>query len=90
MGYIEGGHPFPLEGLKPRHQQGSTLLTQSCCFKSVACVMWKLQFFEEQTDLGRELHLTLDLIDILTVFASRLYGARSRKNLCAVATSVSA
>ena len=33
--------------------------------------------------ISRE-HLTEDLVEILTVFSSRLYGSRSRKNLKAL------
>jgi predicted site-specific integrase-resolvase len=36
--------------------------------------------------VGREQKLTEDLVEILTVFPSRLYGSRSRKNLRALAT----
>jgi predicted site-specific integrase-resolvase len=36
-------------------------------------------------DVTREQQLTEDLIEILTVFSSRLYGSRSRKNLRALA-----
>jgi putative resolvase len=36
-------------------------------------------------DVSREQQLTEDLVEILTVFSSRLYGSRSRKNLRALA-----
>ena len=36
-------------------------------------------------DISREQQLTEDLVEILTVFSSWLYGSRSRKNLSAVA-----
>ena len=38
---------------------------------------------------SREQQLTEDLVEILTVFSSRLYGSRSRKNLRAVAAQSS-
>lgn len=36
-------------------------------------------------EIPKEQQLTEDLVEILTVFSSRLYGARSRKNLRALA-----
>jgi len=34
---------------------------------------------------SREQQLTSDLVEIITVFSSRLYGSRSRKNVRAIA-----
>jgi putative resolvase len=62
---------------------GAELLFQVCRVFNVEVVI-----LDEQTDIGREQQLTLDLIEILAVFSSRLYGSRSRKNLRAVAASV--
>ena len=38
-----------------------------------------------QPDIPQTQQLTEDLVEILTVFSSRLYGSRSRKNLRALA-----
>lgn len=59
---------------------GSELLFQVCRVFGV-----EVTILDEQAGVSREQQLTLDLIEILTVFSSRLYGSRSRKNLRAVA-----
>ena len=59
---------------------GSELLFSVCRFFSVA-----VEVLDAVPDCSREQQLTEDLVEILTVFSSRLYGSRSRKNLRAVA-----
>ena len=41
--------------------------------------------FDAVPDASREQQLTEDLVEILTVFSSRLYGSRSRENQRALA-----
>ena len=57
----------------------SELLFQICRFSGVEVVV-----LDATADVSREQQLTEDLVEILTVFSSRLYGSRSRKNLKAV------
>ena len=59
---------------------GSELLFQICRSFGVEVVV-----LDATADVSREQQLTEDLVEILTVFSSRLYGSRSRKNLKAVA-----
>ncbi len=59
---------------------GSELLFRICEFFPVEVVI-----LDAFPDASREQQLTEDLVEILTVFSSRLYGARSRKNLRALA-----
>jgi predicted site-specific integrase-resolvase len=60
---------------------GSELLFRICEFFHVEVVV-----LDAVPGVSREQQLTEDLVEILTVFSSRLYGARSRKNLRALAT----
>ena len=62
---------------------GSELLFQICRVFNVEVVI-----LDEASDVSREQQLTQDLIEILTMFSSRLYGSRSRKNLRAVSTPI--
>jgi predicted site-specific integrase-resolvase len=59
---------------------GSELLFRICEFFHVEVVI-----LDTNPDARREQRLTEDLVEILTVFSSRLYGSRSRKNLRAMA-----
>ena len=59
---------------------GSELLFQICRFFGVEVVV-----LDAIADVSREQQLTEDLVEILTVISSRLYGSRSRKNLRALA-----
>ena len=60
---------------------GSELLFQIFRFFGVEVVV-----LDATADVSREQQLTEDLVEILTVFSSRLYGSRSRKNLKALAS----
>ncbi|MGA9918397.1 MAG: IS607 family transposase [Paraburkholderia sp.] len=60
---------------------GSELLFRICDFFHVEVVI-----LDAAPAVSREQQLTEDLVEILTVFSSRLYGSRSRKNLRALAT----
>jgi predicted site-specific integrase-resolvase len=57
----------------------SELLFSICQYFEVVVVI-----LDATADIPREQQLTEDLIEILTVFSSRLYGARGRKNIKAV------
>jgi predicted site-specific integrase-resolvase len=59
---------------------GSELLLRICEFFHVEVVI-----LDRVPGVSREQQLTEDLVEILTVFSSRLYGSRSRKNLRALA-----
>jgi putative resolvase len=59
---------------------GSELLFRICDFFHVKVIV-----LDAVPDVSREQQLTEDLVEILTVFSSRLYGSRSRKNLRALA-----
>jgi len=59
---------------------GSELLFSICRFFNV-----EVEVLDADTACSREQQLTEDLVEILTVFSSRLYGSRSRKNLRALA-----
>ena len=59
---------------------GSELLFQICRFFGVEVVVP-----DATAGISRERQLTEDLVETLTVFSSRFYGSRSRKNLRAVA-----
>lgn len=59
---------------------GSELLFRICEFFHVEVVI-----LDAISETSREQQLTEDLVEILTVFSSRLYGSRSRKNLRAMA-----
>ncbi|BCG02619.1 hypothetical protein PPGU19_071870 (plasmid) [Paraburkholderia sp. PGU19] len=59
---------------------GSGLLFRICEFFGVEVVI-----LDTAPDASREQQLTEDLVEILTVFSSRLYRSRSRKNLRALA-----
>ena len=59
---------------------GGELLFRICEFFNVEVVVP-----DAAPDVSREQQLTEDLVGILTVFSSRLYGSRSRKNLRALA-----
>ncbi|ASL47828.1 hypothetical protein bAD24_III10555 [Burkholderia sp. AD24] len=59
---------------------GSELLFRICEFFRVEVVI-----LDAMSEVSREQQLTEDLVEILTVFSSRLYGSRSRKNLRALA-----
>jgi len=59
---------------------GSELLFQICPFFGVEVVV-----LDAAAGISREQQLTEDLVEILTVFSSRLYGSRSRKNQKALA-----
>ena len=58
---------------------GAELLFQLCGLFAVDIVI-----LDESDPVSREQQLTADLVEILTVFSSRLYGSRSRKNLRAL------
>jgi putative resolvase len=60
---------------------GSELLFRICEFFGVNVII-----LDAAPDVSREQQLTEDLVEILTVFSSRLYGSRSRKNLRALAS----
>ena len=57
------------------------LLFQICRVFGVEVVV-----LDATADVSRERQLTEDLVEILTVFSSRLYGSRSRKNFRALAS----
>ena len=59
---------------------GSELLFCICEFFNVEVVV-----LDTAPTVSREQQLTEDLVEILTVFSSRLYGSRGRKNLRALA-----
>lgn len=59
---------------------GSELLFSICQFFQV-----EVEVLDADAQCSREKQLTDDLVEILTVFSSRMYGARSRKNLKALA-----
>lgn len=59
---------------------GSELLFQVCRAQGVEVVV-----LDAQPDIPQTQQLTEDLVEILTVFSSRLYGSRSRKHLRALA-----
>lgn len=59
---------------------GSELVFQVCKALGVEVVV-----LDAQPDIPKAQQLTDDLVEILTVFSSRLYGSRSRKNVRAVA-----
>ena len=61
---------------------GSELLFSICRFFQV-----EVEVLDAVPDCSREQQLTEDLVEILTVFSSRLFGSRSRKNLKALAVS---
>jgi putative resolvase len=61
---------------------GAELLFQMCRTFNVQVVI-----LDASPEASREQQLTEDLVEILTVFSSRLYGSRSRKNLKAVAAA---
>ena len=63
---------------------GSELLFSICRFFQV-----DVEVLDADAACSREQQLTEDLVEILTVFSSRLYGSRSRKNLRAVAAQSS-
>jgi len=58
---------------------GSELLFQICQFFGVEVVV-----LDATAGISREQQLTEDLVEILTVFSSRLYGSGSRRNLKAL------
>ena len=58
---------------------GSELLFSVCRFFHV-----DVEVLDATADCSREQQLTEDLVEILTVFSSHLYGSRSRKNLKAL------
>jgi putative resolvase len=58
---------------------GAELIFRLCALFNVEVVV-----LDALADKSREQQLTEDLIEILTVFSSRLYGSRSRKNLRAL------
>ena len=62
---------------------GSELLFSICRFFHV-----EVEVLDADVLCSREQQLTEDLVEILTVFSSRLYGSRSRKNLKAVAAAI--
>jgi putative resolvase len=62
---------------------GSELLFQVCRAQGVEVVV-----LDAQPDIPQTQQLTEDLVEILTVFSSRLYGSRSRKNLRALKETV--
>ncbi len=62
---------------------GSELLFQVCRAQGVEVVV-----LDAQPDIPRAQQLTEDLVEILTVFSSRLYGSRSRKNLRALKETI--
>lgn len=59
---------------------GSELLFRICDVFDVEVIL-----LDAKPDISQEQQLTEDLVEILTVFSSRLYGTRSRKNLKALA-----
>lgn len=59
---------------------GAELVFGLCALQSVEVVV-----LDATAEASRERQLTEDLVEILTVFSSRLYGSRSRKNLNALA-----
>ncbi|MEI5997842.1 IS607 family transposase [Paraburkholderia bengalensis] len=59
---------------------GTELLFRICEFFHVEVVV-----LDAVPDVSREQQLPEDLVEILTLFSSRLYGSRSRKNLRALA-----
>ena len=62
---------------------GSELLFQVCRAQGVEVVV-----LDAPPDIPQTQQLTEDLVEILTVFSSRLYGSRSRKNLRALKETV--
>jgi predicted site-specific integrase-resolvase len=64
---------------------GSELLFSICHFFQV-----EVNILDADVDCTREKQLTDDLVEILTVFPSRMYGSRSRKNLRAIAPPTAA
>ncbi|MGA9919173.1 MAG: IS607 family transposase [Paraburkholderia sp.] len=61
-------------------RSGSELLFRICEFFQGEVIV-----LDAVPNVSREQQLTEDLVEILTVFSSRLYGSRSRKNLRALA-----
>jgi putative resolvase len=59
---------------------GSELLFSICDFFKV-----EVSILDADKESSKEQQLTEDLVEILTVFSSRMYGSRSRKNLRAMA-----
>ena len=59
---------------------GSELIFTICKFFNVQCIA-----LDSCEDLSLQEQLASDVLEVLTVFSSRMYGARSRKNLKAVA-----
>ena len=59
---------------------GAELVFAICAARGV-----EVDVLDQAADVPREQQFTEDLVEILTVFSSRLYGGRSRKNLRAVA-----
>lgn len=59
---------------------GAELLFRICAIHGV-----EVAVLDADEDIPKEQQLTEDLVEILTVFSSRLYGSRSRKNLRALA-----
>ena len=60
---------------------GSELLFGICSLKGVEVVV-----LDEIPDSSKEQQLAADLVEIITVFSSRMYGSRSRKNLRAISS----
>lgn len=58
---------------------GAELIFSICRLRGVEVVI-----LDAQPDATSEQQLASDLVEIITVFSSRLYGARSRKNLRAI------
>lgn len=63
------------------HRFGAELIFSICAARGVEVVL-----LDAQARVPREQQLTEDLVEILTVFSSRLYGNRSHKNRRATAT----
>ena len=61
---------------------GSELIFRICESLGVKVIV-----LDADPDIPKEQQLTEDLVEILTVFASRFYGSRSRKNLRALASN---
>jgi putative resolvase len=59
---------------------GAELLFRVCAFFNVEVIV-----LDADPAVPAAQRLTEDLVEILTVFSSRLYGARSRKNLKSLA-----
>jgi predicted site-specific integrase-resolvase len=61
---------------------GSEIVFNLCAALGVEVIV-----LDAQLDIPKAQQLTQDLVEILTVFSSRLYGSRSRRNIRAIASA---